>query len=426
MGPGPKSTPHGNRRPSLFPFTIVVADEVERPPATTTSSRKKQGIVQAVALNPRNRPVGNGMMKEKKQDMRESMKMTEYLPPDLIELILSRLPTKSLHRFLCVCKSWRRLIRSLTRKGINHSQKLFISSAADHYSILDCSTMVMDKHEFPSPQKPSNTLHRPTVSSSPSDGWLILDNDMVKWLLNPSTNEHRECPYIWGAYYFCPHWVYYDSCTDDYKLVGVLTKIHGEHALFGVFSLKQNCWSRVIQFPSAEKIGFHNLAILNGNPHWLSGDDWSKHDDEDWVLFCGSSLHKNRSLIFRFDLEWETQTLIQVPQSRGKYFCDTASLAVISGQLCAFCTCDSKFSLWEMKEYMVMDSWTKVCTITAPGSYLVKPLAFSEDDEVIIFSEKDQEIVAYDPEDRTCRSLVKFEERLGLEMGNKIINYRDV
>ncbi|KAJ4823900.1 hypothetical protein Tsubulata_026746 [Turnera subulata] len=90
------------------------------------------------------------------------------------------------------------------------------------------------------------------------------------------------------------------------------------------------------RLPTKSLDRFRGVSILNGNPHWLSNDDLSKHDDEDWVLYCGSSRRflKERSLMLRFDLEGET--LIQVPQSRGKYFCDTASLAAFRANFVPF------------------------------------------------------------------------------------------
>ncbi|KAJ4844279.1 hypothetical protein Tsubulata_009830 [Turnera subulata] len=367
----------------------------------------------------------------------KELKMTDYVPADMIAEILSRLPTKSLHRFRCVCKSLHtllnsRFIRSATMK--RNRQKLLMLCATDHhyysvYSILDLSTMVLEKHEIPFTISDQSSKYSPlwnSLSSPTCDGWLALYNGKKRLLFNLSTKEYREFPLpykfrpLFESLYVCCSWFYYDSYLDDYKLVAVMTNIDRGY-LLGVFSFKRDCWTKIIAFPHAKHRDYDDFSILNGNPHWVV-TNWPE-DDEDWVPFCSTRFVRRRSLIYGFDLDGDR--LIQVPQPPGKYLCDSATLAVISDHLCAFCSCDSKFSLWEMKQYMVMDSWTKLCTITLPYlPYILKPLAFTENDgQVLILSEKQEEILVYDPQERACRSVFKFEERLP---ASKIINYREV
>ncbi|KAJ4844280.1 hypothetical protein Tsubulata_009831, partial [Turnera subulata] len=155
-----------------------------------------------------------------------------------------------------------------------HCQKLLILSASNHcYSIFNLSTMVMEKHEIPFPVLSPYNRAWPSLSYSPCDGWLLLNNGSMnngtkRFFFNPSTKETREFPYIVhgfeSQYGFRHCWVYYDSYLDDYKLVGVIkTQSNG---LLVVFSLKRNCCTKTIHFPHAEEIEFLNLSVLNGKP----------------------------------------------------------------------------------------------------------------------------------------------------------------
>ncbi|XP_059654762.1 F-box protein At3g07870-like [Cornus florida] len=113
---------------------------------------------------------------------------------------------------------------------------------------------------------------------------------------------------------------------------------------FDIFSLKEGVW-RNISVPSlVPRIGFDPFhAYLNGAIHWVSGGD------------------DHRLYIVLFNLGTEVFSEMELPTSLPH----SLSCAVFQDSLCAFHidSYECKVSVWVMKEYGVVESWTNLFNI---------------------------------------------------------------
>ncbi|KAF3638878.1 hypothetical protein T459_35019 [Capsicum annuum] len=152
------------------------------------------------------------------------------LPSDILFLILTRVPIKSLLRFKCVCKAWNVMI----------SDNEFRRTHRDQSKVLAREKLLLNKHytnEFEFRDLETSQLVTITMGVFPPekfrkaivlclcDGLLLLKNPRaykryVLW--NPSTERYQTlaCPYSKDKH-DVPNGcgLYYDSSVDDYKVI---------------------------------------------------------------------------------------------------------------------------------------------------------------------------------------------------------------
>ncbi|XP_058202743.1 F-box/kelch-repeat protein At3g06240-like [Rhododendron vialii] len=198
------------------------------------------------------------------------------LPMEIITVILSRLPFKSLSQFKCVSPSWKTLISSshFAQIRLNRTKAILFTSSFDLYSV-DFSD------ESPTPEKldhpPFNHMSGSGSVSSCNGLILVSDKGYVNFLLNPSTGEWKHLPSPFRQYSsmdgFYPPGLGYVSSTDDYKVAMPFFKEgrepnHVAVTIVAVYSLKNDAW-RTIQDFHYRPVGRCRGVCFNEHRHWL-------------------------------------------------------------------------------------------------------------------------------------------------------------
>ncbi|KAJ4828167.1 hypothetical protein Tsubulata_005045 [Turnera subulata] len=365
----------------------------------------------------------------------------ENFPYDMILEIVSKLPAKSLYRFRCISTSLHSFISSINSTSYPRHKTKLCALLDDryshrhhytHYSVIDAyettSSMV---RVGPASKILTSPSHQPNLSPShqphfsrcltwrcftSDNSWLVLLNlnPYVLYLLHASTGEAKLLPsheYLFSSPFHCySYGTFYDPSLKDYKIViidggparqGKLTKL-------GVFSRNANCWEKIVDFPKYRHI-LVGFALLHGALHWIN--------PQTQVLPDG--VHAPRGVILRFDLKEETY--IEVPSPPDPFsFPSDSRLDVIRGNICAHYYCDPTFFVWEMKDYMVKQSWTLVCSITNPPVYRewrpldkkedgYRALAFTKHEELIFSVDfwDHVKVYIYNPDDGTCKRIME-------------------
>ena len=299
--------------------------------------------------------------------------MADYLPEDVIVKILGRLPIKSLIRFTCVSKRWRFIILSDSHFAKSQFQiaceqqtlnrRLLLSAAADEskFESVDSEETVLpfgdnstvSKLRCPF-QQPGQFVRLLSSCNGLVCALLFSQNYQKPWktyIWNPSTRFFKKLPLIPSTtnytllYYGFGHF----SAIDEYKVVIAKAKlIHGEEdekeTQAHIFSSKAEIWRRT-ESPDPLYCDIrHKGTLSNEALHWIS-----------------EGLDRE---IVAFDIAAEKFRTMPLPDDHGSYF---RGLGVFGGCLCAFDdekACTTGFiHLWVMKEYDVVDSWTKLFTL---------------------------------------------------------------
>ncbi|VFR00471.1 unnamed protein product [Cuscuta campestris] len=292
-------------------------------------------------------------------------KMSNYLPPEIITLILRRLPVKSAVKCTAVCKTWHALIKHPSFIS-NHLHQAV--SLRDDILLL---RFTRDKKEFYQLRRDNDAFEEYKQFHVPFEcggfgvfriagtcnGLICLADiwsnscNLILW--NPSIHKHFTLPKI-DFTYILPDETFlgfgFDSASGDYKVLVVVAQDYDEDLTeVWLFSLNRNSWTRLGEVcPKHSCGGVREAAFVRGVLHWPG------------------FLHRRffSNMILAFDLSTEKfhvmnypKTLVQfVPQmSLIKY---EESIAVVtSGSAEDF---DEQLELWVMKEYGVDSSWTMV------------------------------------------------------------------
>ena len=284
---------------------------------------------------------------------------TMNLPEEILEKILSRLPTKSLLQLRCVCKTWRTLIshplfvkthlrfqQELPEIGLLYPRKsdhdldlgshLGISSE-NIVAILDsCHGLLCIVHRFHSDHFPKPL------------------QELILW--NPCTGQFNHIPspvfVSYKSYWFC---FFYDSDADDYKIVRILTLQTMDRTRVDVFSLKSNKWRTAVE-THASVIASGSAIHFNGNIHWLASID-SSGGGRDIVAF---SLRDEKFLEMKLPTQITFSTYLTVLGGRlhvgSLYFRETW------GRKEYHDICLSGHEMWMMEEYGMKESWKRVAS----------------------------------------------------------------
>ncbi|XP_059632812.1 F-box/kelch-repeat protein At3g23880-like [Cornus florida] len=327
------------------------------------------------------------------------------LPEEIIVQILLRVPSKSLVRFRCVCKSWLALFAEPGFTKMRGHCGLIVSTSqrgrqsdSVRLDFEDLDNCIVNLHFSQIPSR-YQTL---TVFGS-CNGLLLCKFSYCSedlYLCNPTTRHCKKLPPSgrwvgnFGFYGFG-----YDSSIDDYMAV----KAHCSYSKITkttvyrikLYSRRTNSWKRARDFPYAGKILQDKGEFVNGSLHWLG-----------LPLGQGSKLFT----ITCFDLEKKKFGEMSVPDC-GNIEIRMLIVGVLKGCLCVVCSdlerLDNIWSIWMMKEYGVKESWTKLITI--PPSLTERdppwPLYITKSGELIM-QVWNRGIVEYNFEDKTFKDLL--------------------
>ena len=353
-------------------------------------------------------------VKPRKKEKKERHRMTEYLPCDVLLEILHRLPAKSLIRFRCISKSWNSLITSpafinsnLTRSHSN-SNKLIVK-----YSDLNMVYELIheednDNNDLSSEQIQElellNSFGRNFISVGYVNGLFCLESGRyIVW--NPCIRKFIVFPNpsVTASSFACYLAFGFDPSTIDYKLVRIAfqyknlsNKKRAKKPLVEVYSVNEGSWritSGRDSYPPGVDISDCSMSTavsLNGA-----------------VFFAANRCDAWSSIVLSFDLGDEVFRVISLPNGNFK-FEHGIHILVFKGLLSLICHeyMSERCSVFVMKEYGVVDSWTKLFTIDLNRQFC-RVLGFRKNGHLLVQNEVllGWELCSYDPESQQVKNL---------------------
>ncbi|XP_030965771.1 F-box protein At3g07870-like isoform X3 [Quercus lobata] len=314
--------------------------------------------------------------------------MSDYLPDEVVLKILHRLPVKSLIRF---------------RHGVG---KPYL----EHYKLIednnDSSSVQIQHIDFPLASSRFRLIGSVNglLCLCELERYVLWNPSIRKFITLPNpcitVKSHGEIDHR-SAFGFDPR-------TNDYKVVrivfqdGTKTSEAAKIPVVEIYSLNEGSW-RITSAGNSFSPGFmfndagQPSASLNGAVHFVGID----RDDN----FC--------PLVLSFDLGDEVFRIIPVPNGA---FRPTGYVltSVIGGSLSLLCHDSLKdtkqcCSIWVMKEYGVVDSWTKQLTFDFEEGVL---LGLQKNGNILVETELPVlihcEISSYDPKSKQSKNLGIF------------------
>ncbi|XP_004305233.1 PREDICTED: F-box protein CPR30-like [Fragaria vesca subsp. vesca] len=281
------------------------------------------------------------------------------LPEEMIVLILTWLPVKSLLRFTCVSKRFHSIILSdpkfaksqfeaaRDRKTLDHT--LIYSVKGPRFGSLDLGTP-----SFGDPSSARN-LNLPFQSPAPAVALLgscngivfLAFDEKIVYVWNPSTGFFKKLPHpVFSPIEngFLIYGVGYLPATDDYRVLVVSVDCIDDKDGAAVYSSRAHAW-KTLEVAAFSSFSFEG-TLLKEALHWLS----------------------IRNEIFAFDLtqqeEYKFRKMLPplcVGDDNGQ---NHGHLGVSAGGCLSLACCSTDAAdcihVWVMREYDVRDSWTKL------------------------------------------------------------------
>ncbi|XP_057505528.1 F-box/kelch-repeat protein At3g23880-like [Actinidia eriantha] len=351
--------------------------------------------------------------------------MSECLPVEVVIEILKRLPVKSLLQFRCVCKTWRSLITSPNFITMHLNQTLSdpknrnIRTLLRHYSkdqgkeiySLHSDNETFDENnegiEFPFAKQ--TKFYWRVVGSC--NGLLCLSDDLFYYmdsiiLWNPMIRRSLTLPVpcftldSYGPSMFALGFGV-DPKTKDHKVVR-LAYAQGDDGfevppVVEIFSLHLGSWRGIhsaVSYNITEH--FWSQALINGVVHWVA-----------YHLSKKNGARTFRSLIMSFDLGSEEFGELKLPESLVGASPINMSAAVFGGSL-TILQYDSQIwasscSIWVMKEYGIVESWSNQFNIDLGGGVVLGVRGNGE----LLLSTSSGDLVSYNCGAEACLSIGK-------------------
>ncbi|XP_056693805.1 F-box protein CPR1-like [Spinacia oleracea] len=355
--------------------------------------------------------------------------MAEF-PPEIITLILSKLPAKSLVRFKSVCKPWNSLIKSSNFVKIHLNRTL--TSDCNRHLLVSVGHLSLHSSKIDHNQLSFSEIHDPIKPRQlfnlvgSRNGVVCISNisktDVL--LFNPVTKSRRKLPSPQIPIPKLNITVFgfgYDSKNDDYKVLRIvqgLGKIEDSNNKAQVYSLNSNSWRCVQGLPYSLYYGIYDGVLFNEALHYVV-------------------THESESMfIATFDLRTEGFSRIDYPNYKDKFHSESVfTLTELGGCLCLFINCHKykcdadpdemvesesdddedddldeyldarvleQFDFWVMKEYGNKESWVKLFSICKPwiigSSKFIRPVVYSKDGRRILLEIDNSRYCWYDLE----------------------------
>jgi F-box interacting protein len=358
-----------------------------------------------------------------------------YFPMEIISEILLRLPVKSLVRFTCVCKSWFSIISSCSFAfaHLSPTNRSHNNHIDDRLLLLTISCKTNDRHRYVTTvitawfgkqvieeqelSTKSFNEHEELKLSYRSlkhfdlvgcSNGLVLIKHYVDTLLlwNPLLRKFVTLPkpdnigYEEELQVHSIGWGFgFDSRTNDYKAVKIVCLENNGgvklDSLVQVFSLATRCWKSfrvgvpacsltlrgqppVTNGPIDRIISRRPQPFINGAIHWLASG-------------IGSDVR--RHFVLSFDISSEIFREIMLPDKIAFLSSLSLFISVYEKSLTACVASPYLRSLWVMKEYGAIESWTQVLI----EQNIREPLGFTTRGEVLWQTNNIGEVASYDP-----------------------------
>ncbi|KAM7266629.1 hypothetical protein ACFE04_004526 [Oxalis oulophora] len=339
--------------------------------------------------------------------------MAKELPPAIISDVLCHLPVKSLLRFTCLSKTYSSEIHSpnfikrhYTKSLQTNTNLSLVITDIGVECLMPSSCIHQQQRNITSLD--FDTLNNPLTLCNPLDksrvvgscnGLLCLCNfNGQLTLFNPATRKHRSLPLLHKDF---PHgnavvWTHgfgYNRSEDDYYVIRIaqIAELDGGRLIGSelmVYRLSENVWKRVVKdFPFALSFDQRMGIYVSGKLHF---------DFAPVSQLC-TDLEDRTYVVVAFDLDLNNYTQLPLPSTltKGKF---RFKLSVLGGCLCV-CpyTIRGFHSVWLMKEYGVMDSWTKI--ISFPKGIqegIWYPVAYSLNEDKVLFQARNSIFYWYD------------------------------
>ncbi|XP_057419150.1 F-box/kelch-repeat protein At3g23880-like [Lotus japonicus] len=314
---------------------------------------------------------------------KSELELLPLLPEELVVEILSCLPVKSLMRFKSVSKSWKSLMSDSQLVKL-HLHRSFCRMNADFSHVrfvTECDIHNSGSSSYVSPRSMTSLLERADTEAESADisgyrligvcnGLICLKSTKFRrkycyhtvYFWNPATRSLSSSPTLrsFGDFGFG-----YDSSTDTYKVVHV----YPEQTALHVYKMGDNCWRTIHLFPAPNwilRLPSYSYSVSN-TINWL-GEMFSENDTD--LIDC---CYK----IVSFDLGKPKYTQLALPFCYGEEDIDNyfkPILGVLRGCLCISENNKTRnFALWQMKEFGVHQSWTKLFSINGSEKILAWP-----------------------------------------------------
>ncbi|CAL0309073.1 unnamed protein product [Lupinus luteus] len=356
------------------------------------------------------------------------------LPDDLVFEILSKLPVKSLLRFITVCKSWNSLILSpiFVKKHLNRSSsdstlqfhRLLGRNILGNGPGLQFSQSLLTLIDNPL-QPPFDSLLFAKLPSEP----LVLGscNGLICWLyfddyfnhyacyLNPMTRSEFKSPRIshpWGGNHCLTRFGFgYDHLSDSYKTVGIycdpMVENIEDKTLVQVYTLgdPSNSWRKMPSFPFVPRSGPTCTSRYSDWCGKLVGNTLN------WL--CVRPDEKGSLVVVSVDLGKETCEEVLFPVVDTYELILMPKLWVLGGCLCfSYDFVGTHFVLWQMKEFGVAESWTMLLNISYRDvgfehlcGYFPKPFIMLDTGEVLLQIKLGGVFILYNPRHKSFKYL---------------------
>ncbi|KAJ9539723.1 hypothetical protein OSB04_026229 [Centaurea solstitialis] len=377
------------------------------------------------------------------------------LPQDILLIhILPRLPGKSVHRFMCVCKKWWSFLTTPTFAEMHHQHR--------HKLLIALSTTTPCKFSTIDLEAPQDglTVGRPLpFEASHENLWIIeslhglvclcMNNkcngreysDIILW--NPLTGEYKitsrpnyeEC-FVTTSLLFGFYYIY-----NDYRLL-LVTKDHNVY----IYSLKSDSWRKV----ETTQDDLNCLPHTHSVPHILQNEPCVFLNEKLYFISTPHtkiSKRENFIIIKRFDVKTEKWRKIAGPYINGLWK-HCLSFLVVRGCIHLYLIHrhlrlddnggfielgDSTAELWRMDGE---EDWTKVVTTynlpnSHPRWFILHPLHLMKNGNWVMHVKRLEEFYEADLEMRTKKEVYsysrnavfitpkgKYIETLGINLSN--------
>ena len=304
-----------------------------------------------------------------RQRKKSILSSPEHLPYDVVYDILTYFPVKSLIRFRCVSKSWKSLITNpifitthfnfnLNRpKSLLSNNNAYLLYVATNYPSQLCTVVCNRDRTLTQISRFQIPFSHVRIAAF-CKGLFFLRNyyNDVLYLWNPSIRKFNLLPppIFNTCLVYVALGIAYHSQNNDFKILKLCShsqKVQPVEA--EVYTLSTDSWRRVVMSVESE----HNIGSID-------------YIDISPCLFFNGALHsiagsRDHYFILSFDVNDERFREIMLPPNNLDEVGNFERLAVIKGSL-AWITFSNHYdeyngicNIWVMKEYGVVESWTK-------------------------------------------------------------------
>ncbi|RHN63605.1 putative F-box domain-containing protein [Medicago truncatula] len=323
--------------------------------------------------------------------------ITADMPEEIIVEILLRLPVRSLLQFRCVCKLWKTLISDpqFAKKHVSISTaypqlvSVFVSIAKCNLVSYPLKPLLDNPSAHRVEPADFEMIHTTSMTIIGSCNGLLCLSDFYQFTLwNPSIKlKSKPSPTIiafdsFDSKRFLYRGFGYDQVNDRYKVLAVVQNCYNlDETKTLIYTFGGKDWTTIQKFPcDPSRCDLGRLGVgkfVSGNLNWIV----------------------SKKVIVFFDIEKETYGEMSLPQDYGD---KNTVLYVSSNRIYVSFDHSNKthWVVWMMKEYGVVESWTKLMIIpqdklTSPGPYCLSDALFISEHGVLLMRPQHSKLSVY-------------------------------